>query len=354
MVKTTDSVVTKYVYGIGLIGEETSGSFKTYHFDYRGSTTAITDINGNVTDTFTYDTYGNLISRTGTSVVIFLYNGRDGVVTDNNGLIYMRARYYSPELRRFINADIIAGEISNAITLNRYAYANGNPVSNIDPFGLSPERGYNSNNWFDKVKELFGWTVDEFKRLTAEGKLDWFLELTLGATKDNNDIYHIRQDWWQSWHFVGYNDFYDWAFNIGTGITGTTMAKDKFDFSYNGDEYIVWVWKGDYINLGSGAEAGIYKQSIIPGHWLTSTDNNLKMSLSLKEIDSNIVLFDYNPSNYQWWITGFDPSHQNAQANNLQSTVMIDFSNNADMGQAFKEAWGNVWTFNDMKATLVW
>ena len=144
MAKTTDGVVTKYVYGLGLIGEETGGSFKTYHFDYRGSTAAITDINGNITDTFKYDTYGNLVSRTGTSVVIFLYNGRDGVVTDSNGLIYMRARYYSPELRRFINADIIAGEISNAVTLNRYAYANGNPVSNIDPFGLSAERG-NSN-----------------------------------------------------------------------------------------------------------------------------------------------------------------------------------------------------------------
>lgn len=146
LVKTTDGVVTKYVYGLGLIGEETSDSFKTYHFDYRGSTTAITDINGNVTDTFTYDTYGNLISRTGTSVVIFLYNGRDGVVTDDNGLIYMRARYYSPELRRFINADIIAGEISNAVTLNRYAYANGNPVSNIDPFGLSAERGWTTGD----------------------------------------------------------------------------------------------------------------------------------------------------------------------------------------------------------------
>ena len=141
LVKTTDGVITKYVYGLGLIGEETGGSFKTYHFDYRGSTAAITDINGNVTDTFEYDTYGNLVSRTGTSAVIFLYNGRDGVVTDENGLIYMRARYYSPELRRFINSDIIAGEISNAVTLNRYAYANGNPVSNIDPFGLSAERG---------------------------------------------------------------------------------------------------------------------------------------------------------------------------------------------------------------------
>ena len=78
--------------------------------------------------------------------MIFGYNGRDGVITDYNGLLYMRARYYSPELRRFINADIVPGEISNAITLNRYAYANGNPVSNIDPFGLE---GFWSGLWND-------------------------------------------------------------------------------------------------------------------------------------------------------------------------------------------------------------
>ena len=139
--KTTNGVVTKYVYGRGLIGEETVNGFKTYHFDARGSTIAITDANGNITDTFAYDTYGKLISRTGTSSIIFGYNGRDGVVTDTNGLIYMRARYYSPEMRRFINADVVAGGISNAITLNRFAYANGNPVSFVDPFGLTAERG---------------------------------------------------------------------------------------------------------------------------------------------------------------------------------------------------------------------
>ncbi len=74
-------------------------------FDNRGSTVAITDMNE--------------------------------AITDRNGLIYMRARYYSPEMRRFINADIVAGEISNAVTLNRYAYANANPVTFIDPLGLS-------------------------------------------------------------------------------------------------------------------------------------------------------------------------------------------------------------------------
>jgi RHS repeat-associated protein len=135
--KTTGGVTTKYVYGRGLIGEEVNSTFKTYHFDCRGSTIAITDASGNITETFAYDTYGKLLSRTGTSKVIFGYNGRDGVITDDNGLYYMRARYYSPSMKRFINADVIAGAISNAITLNRFAYANGNPVSFVDPFGLT-------------------------------------------------------------------------------------------------------------------------------------------------------------------------------------------------------------------------
>ena len=145
LTKTTNGVVTKYVYGKGLIGEESGDTFKTYHFDCRGSTVAITGANGNVTDTFAYDTYGKLLTRTGTSNVIFGYNGRDGVVTDGNGLVYMRARYYSPDMRRFVNADIVAGKLSNAITLNRFAYANGNPVSFVDPFGLSAERDVDSD-----------------------------------------------------------------------------------------------------------------------------------------------------------------------------------------------------------------
>ena len=139
--KTTNGITTKYVYGLGLIGEEKEGCFKTYHFDYRGSTVAITDINGNITDIFEYDTYGRIISRTGDSFVIFGYNGRDGVITDRNGLYYMRARYYSPEMHRFINADIIHGVITDSTSLNRYSYVNGNPISFVDPLGLSKERG---------------------------------------------------------------------------------------------------------------------------------------------------------------------------------------------------------------------
>ncbi|GGO00246.1 hypothetical protein GCM10010969_21220 [Saccharibacillus kuerlensis] len=59
--------------------------------------------------------------------------------TDANGLYQMRARYYNPEIKRFVNRDVLSGSIGNGLTMNRYAYVNGNPVSYIDPFGLSAD-----------------------------------------------------------------------------------------------------------------------------------------------------------------------------------------------------------------------
>ena len=107
------------------------------------------DLEKSVEVCYTYD--GKQISHTGNSFIIFGYNGRDGVITDVNGLLYMRSRYYSPELRRFVNADVLHGNISNSSSLNRYAYVNGNPVSFVDPFGLEGEDGF-----WNKIKSWTG------------------------------------------------------------------------------------------------------------------------------------------------------------------------------------------------------
>ncbi len=130
-----------YVYGMGLISKEEVSSNETYyyHFDRPGSTIALTNSTGVITDTYEYDNYGELLNHTGTTQNRFLYNGRDGVQTDSNGLYYMRNRYYSPEIKRFVNRDVVQGNITDAQTFNRYSYVNGNPISYIDPFGLSKE-----------------------------------------------------------------------------------------------------------------------------------------------------------------------------------------------------------------------
>lgn len=45
-----------------------------------------------MTDRVQYSAYGMITLRGGTNDTPFLYNGRYGVMTDSNGLFYMRAR----------------------------------------------------------------------------------------------------------------------------------------------------------------------------------------------------------------------------------------------------------------------
>jgi RHS repeat-associated protein len=139
LIKTkADGTQTFYVYGLGLIGQETGGKYTSYHFDLRGSTVALADETAQVIERFQYSPYGLLLSGDATKTP-FLFNGMYGVMTDSNGLYYMRARFYRPEIKRFVNQDILLGGITEGQTLNRYAYVTGRPVSFIDPFGLEKE-----------------------------------------------------------------------------------------------------------------------------------------------------------------------------------------------------------------------
>jgi len=49
------------------------------------------------------------------------------------------------------------------------------------------------------------------------------------------------------------------------------MNREKFPFTYGDERLMLWAWKGDYINLGAGAELGIYREGIGP-HWYTGTE----------------------------------------------------------------------------------
>jgi RHS repeat-associated protein len=126
--------VTYYVYGLGLIGEARAGNYFSYHYDLRGSTIALTNEIGQVVERFQYSPYG-LLMYGDASRTPFLFNGMYGVMSDSNGLYYMRARFYSPEMRKFVNQDIVLGKITNGQSLNQFAYVNGNPVSYVDPEG---------------------------------------------------------------------------------------------------------------------------------------------------------------------------------------------------------------------------
>jgi RHS repeat-associated protein len=131
-----DASTTTYVYGIGLLYEvnDATGDVSYYHFDNIGNTAALTGPTGTITDRIEYTPYGQIAYRSGTTDTPFLYVGQLGVMQEANGLIYMRARFYSHQTQRFLNAD----PIGFAGGMNWYAYANGNPVMFVDPDGLNP------------------------------------------------------------------------------------------------------------------------------------------------------------------------------------------------------------------------
>jgi len=137
LVKTdSDGSKTYYVYGLGLISQTKGSQTHYYHYDLRGSTIALSDKNGQITDKFSYLPYGELYKHEiGSTNTPFLYNGRDGVMRETNNLYYMRARYYSTDIKRFVNRDTLIGSVGDFGSLNRFGYVEGNSVNFIDPSG---------------------------------------------------------------------------------------------------------------------------------------------------------------------------------------------------------------------------
>ena len=119
-----------------------------YHHDALGSPVAATDINGNLLWRETYSPYGSrliLDSReldcsAGTCAPVeSLWDEKQwftGKLEETRvGIQYFGARWYEPELGRFLSADPVQFRDDNIFSFNRYAYANNNPYRFVDPDG---------------------------------------------------------------------------------------------------------------------------------------------------------------------------------------------------------------------------
>ena len=78
-----------------------------------------------------YTPFGELLTE---NVSGFGYNGE--YYNAASGLIYLRARFYAPEMNRFSQKDILRGSILQPGSLNRYAYCINDPVNFVDPSGM--------------------------------------------------------------------------------------------------------------------------------------------------------------------------------------------------------------------------
>jgi len=141
----TPAVTRAYAYGHSIISQEQIDAI--FHFptaisyygtDGHGNVRYLTDPAGNVTDTYDYDAFGNLIAQSSISQLptpnSYLYCGEQ--FDSDLGLYYNRARYLDSDSGRFWTRDIFEGFQDDVVSLHKYLYTEDNPINQIDPTGF--------------------------------------------------------------------------------------------------------------------------------------------------------------------------------------------------------------------------
>lgn len=146
-----EGVIRQYTYGTMRISQRQllvslNWQVSYYGYDGGGSVRQLTDPTGAITDTYAYDAFGNTVAQTGTTFNQFLYRGEQ--FDSTLGMYYLRARYYRPQVGRFLTADKYEGqEVGACDCANRstrvppvsthhlFDYASNDPINLMDPSG---------------------------------------------------------------------------------------------------------------------------------------------------------------------------------------------------------------------------
>ncbi len=108
--------------------------YRYFLLDGHNSTRLLTDQNGVITDRFDYDADGNALDFDATTAATTrLYSGY--TFDRSTGLYDLNARYYDPSVGRFDESDPFSGDTTDPQSLNKYLYAQGDPVNYVDPNG---------------------------------------------------------------------------------------------------------------------------------------------------------------------------------------------------------------------------
>jgi len=294
----------------------------------------------------------------------FRYCGEYLDLETNN--YYLRARFYVPSTGRFTSQDPIGAG------LNYYTYCNGNPIMMVDPSGLDPVplRQFIENKggtvvWDQKTGMATGtlngitvsfsssdsrlWWNSSHDRLWTD---DTVLYGAFGLSRPTNwgnaaqtvapDAAFNRNTTQGIWtspvdaaqRVFGYNGAYDAAFSV--------CDYNKFIsvFTYDQKQWMVEGWRGNYLQMGVGAEIGVYYNT--PGsisnkigqYWAVDDQDMLYMQYALfngNPADHNQI---FSVSGTHWWLNGFRPGIGTIPASDLALKGSITFQS-SQMASAF-------------------
>ncbi|MEK7314463.1 MAG: RHS repeat-associated core domain-containing protein, partial [Deltaproteobacteria bacterium] len=195
-----------------------------YHYDGIGTVTGLSNKLGYLTQSFSYDAFGNMLGARDEFRDAATGGYRFSTKESNtkSGLVYFGARYYDPRIGRFITpdpltwgpddertiringipGDFIVQQViyligsSNPVLSHRYCYVFNNPANLVDPFGLSP---FNSSIWTtigESILNYYGSGDLALRGIIAIGAFPLFkpwlgLPVAFGASKFTNIISYL-------------------------------------------------------------------------------------------------------------------------------------------------------------------
>ena len=123
----------------GMVGFELNGTPYYYLRNLLNDVVGIIDTNGNIVVNYTYNSWGKLISVTGSQAdtvgALNPIRYRGYYYDAETGFYYLNSRYYDAETGRFISPDILSEDG------NLYSYCQNDPINRSD------ESGYLSKFW---------------------------------------------------------------------------------------------------------------------------------------------------------------------------------------------------------------
>ena len=135
--KGSDTIVFLYDEKANKYGFDYNGTKYYYIFNVQGDVIGILNEAGNQIVSYTYDAWGKVLSVDGSEASTvgqlnpIRYRGY--YYDTDTGFYYLQSRYYDPITRRFLNADVLVGNIGSVGQNNLFNYCSNNPVNFSDP-----------------------------------------------------------------------------------------------------------------------------------------------------------------------------------------------------------------------------
>ncbi|MEW4286212.1 DNRLRE domain-containing protein [Priestia koreensis] len=179
----------------------TNGNTYYYLYNGHGDVIALTDESGNMVASYSYDAWGNILSQTGEMADVNPYRYAGYRYDNKTGFYYLMARYYDPNVGRFITRDTFQGFVDTPLSLNQYIYTENNPVMYEDPSGKSRSDWRSGEVGYELGQNLADWLYG-----SSQINLNWGIVSKKGETRVQHVRLHSKNNLHKKYHGVFYGD----------------------------------------------------------------------------------------------------------------------------------------------------